>query len=112
LVLIANDVDRRTGHGCRLVPQDEGSFMIVKDKARLGALVHMKTAAVVCLTGVDKADQGQLSLCRILLWKFNNNPDLIQVGWRSWVSRPGQAHQRAKALAEEEAKKLASIGKA
>jgi hypothetical protein len=32
------------------VPQDEGSFMIVKDRLVLAPLVHMKTAAVVCLT--------------------------------------------------------------
>jgi ribosomal protein L7Ae-like RNA K-turn-binding protein len=42
--------------------------MIVKDKARLGALVHMNLAAVVCLTMVltTKADQGQLSLSQDL----------------------------------------------
>jgi len=63
LVLIANDVDplelvlwlpalcRKMG-----VP-----YMIVKDKARLGALVHQKTAAVVALTGVNKEDKNTLA---------------------------------------------------
>merc|ERR1712194_666894 len=54
-------------------------FMIVKDKARLGALVHQKTAAVVAITGVDKADAAQLDLLKNLaLEKYNNNKDLTR----------------------------------
>merc|ERR1712070_1362302 len=53
-------------------------FMIVKDKARLGALVHQKTAAAVCLAGVDKADASQLELLKNLAnEKYNSNADLL-----------------------------------
>lgn len=117
LVLIANDVNpvelviwmpvlcRKMG-----VP-----FMIVKDKARLGALVHQKTAAVVCLTAVDKPDASQLKLLQDLAnEKYNNNPDLI----RKWgggimgLKTQAKLEKRAKAMAAEEAKKLATLGKA
>jgi len=117
LVLIANDVDpielvlwlpalcRKMG-----VP-----FMIVKDKARLGALVHMKNAAAVCLTGVDKADESQLALLQgVAEEKFNKNAELV----RKWgggimgLKTQAKLDKRAKAMAAEEAKKLASLGKA
>jgi hypothetical protein len=64
-------------------------FMIVKDKARLGALVHQKKAACVCLAGVDRADEGQLKLLRNLaMVSFNNNAELIRKwGGGKWVSR-------------------------
>lgn len=90
-------------------------FMIVKDKARLGALVHQKTAAVVCLTAVDKADSSQLNLLKDLgNEKYNNNPDLL----RKWgggvmgLKTQAKLDKRAKSVAAEEAKKLASLGKA
>ena len=88
-------------------------FMIVKDKARLGALVHQKTAAVVCLTGVDKADSKQLDLLKNLaLEKYNNNTELV----RKWgggimgLKTQAKLDKRAKANAIEEAKKKASLG--
>lgn len=117
IVLIANDVNpvelvmwmpalcRKMG-----VP-----FMVVKDKARLGALVHQKTAACVALTGVDKADAGQLKLLQDLgLEKYNNNPELL----RKWgggimgLKTQAKLDKRAKAVAVEEAKKAATLGRA
>ena len=90
-------------------------FMIVKDKARLGALVHQKTAACLALTGVDKQDQAQLDLLKNLaMEKYNNNAELV----RKWgggimgLKTQAKLDKRAKALAVEEAKKLASLGKA
>jgi large subunit ribosomal protein L7Ae len=90
-------------------------FMIVKDKARLGALVHMKIASCLALTGVDKQDQAQLDLLKNLAEeKYNNNPELV----RKWgggimgLKTQAKLDKRAKAMAEEEAKKLASLGKA
>jgi len=115
LVLIACDVDpielvmwlpalcRKMG-----VP-----FMIVKDKARLGALVHQKTAAVVALTGVDKEDSSQLDLLKNLaVEKYNDNKELL----RKWgggimgLKTQAKLDKRAKAMAIEEAKKKASLG--
>jgi len=88
-------------------------FMIVKDKARLGALVHQKTAAVVAITGVDKEDSSELNLLKELaLEKYNNNRDLV----RKWgggimgLKTLAKLDKRAKAMAIEEAKKKASLG--
>lgn len=90
-------------------------FMIVKDKARLGALVHQKTAACLALTGVGKQDQSQLELLKNLaMEKYNNNAELV----RKWgggimgLKTQAKLDKRAKAVAIEEAKKLASLGRA
>lgn len=117
LVLIACDVDpiELVMWLPALCRKMEVPFMIVKDKARLGALVHQKTAAVVALTSVGKADASQLKLLQDLAnEKYNNNPELI----RQWgggimgLKTQAKLDKRAKALAAEEAKKLASLGKA
>ena len=86
-------------------------FLIVKDKARLGTLVHQKTSAVVALTGVNKEDEAQLKIFQDLaMEKFNGNADLT----RKWgggimgLKTQAKLDKRAKALAVEEAKKLAS----
>merc|ERR1711967_20799 len=81
LVLIACDVDpiELVMWLPALCRKMEVPFMIVKDKARLGALVHQKTAAVVCLTGVGKEDASQLNLLQNLaLEKFNDNVDHVR----------------------------------
>jgi large subunit ribosomal protein L7Ae len=117
LVLIACDVDpiELVMWMPALCRKMQVPFMIVKDKARLGALVHQKNAAVVCLTGVGKQDASQLNLLKELgLEKYNNNPDLV----RKWgggimgLKTQAKLDKRAKAMAVEEAKKLASLGKA
>ena len=115
LVLIACDVDpiELVMWLPALCRKMEVPFMIVKDKARLGALVHQKTAAVVAVTGVDKEDSNQLELLKNLaLEKYNDNKDLI----RKWgggimgLKTQAKLEKRAKALAIEEAKKKASLG--
>lgn len=117
LVLIACDVDPLEvvmwlPALCRKM---QVPFMIVKDKARLGALVHQKNAAVICLTSVGKEDESQLKLLQDLAKeKFNSNPELI----RRWgggimgLKTQAKLDKRAKAVAVEEAKKMASLGKA
>lgn len=87
-------------------------FAIVKDKARLGALVHQRNAAVVCLTNVNKADLSQMLLLKNLCSeKFNNNVDHI----RKWgggimgLKTQAKLDKRAKQVAVEEAKKAASL---
>jgi large subunit ribosomal protein L7Ae len=117
LVLIACDVDplELVMWMPALCRKMEVPFMIVKDKARLGALVHQKTAAAVCLTGVDKADAGQLQILQNLATeKYNDNAELL----RKWgggimgLKTQAKLDKRAKAMAVDEAKKLASLGKA
>lgn len=115
LVLIANDVDpiELVMWLPALCRKMDVPFMIIKDKARLGALVHQKTSAVVALTGVDKADQSQLDLLKSLAKeKYNDNTDLV----RKWgggimgLKTQAKLDKRAKAMAIEEAKKKASLG--
>lgn len=115
LVLIACDVDpiELVIWLPALCRKMDVPFMIVKDKARLGALVHQKTAAVVALTAVDKADQAQLDLLKNLaMEKYNKNNELT----RKWgggimgLKTQAKLDKRAKALAIEEAKKKASLG--
>lgn len=117
LVLIACDVDpiELVMWMPALCRRMDVPFMIVKDKARLGALVHTKTAACVALTSVGGEDKGQLNILKDLAReKFNNNPDLV----RKWgggvmgLKTKAKLEKRAKAMALEEAKKLASLGRA
>jgi len=114
LVLIACDVDPLElvlwlPALCRKM---EVPFLIVKDKARLGTLVHQKTSAVVALTGVNKEDESQLKIFQNLAdEKFNKNLDLV----RKWgggimgLKTQAKLDKRAKAVAAEEAKKAASL---
>lgn len=117
LVLIACDVDplELVMWLPALCRKMQVPFMIVKDKARLGALVHQKNAAVVALTGVGKADESQLNLLKDLaMEKYNKNSDLVKKwgGGIMGLKTQAKLDKRAKAVAAEEAKKLASLGKA
>merc|ERR1712085_224479 len=68
LVLIACDVDpvELVMWMPALCRKMDIPYMVVKDKARLGALVHQKTACCVCVTAVDKEDASQLNLLKDL----------------------------------------------
>mmetsp|Transcript_17918 Transcript_17918/g.21460 ORF Transcript_17918/g.21460 Transcript_17918/m.21460 type:complete len:261 (+) Transcript_17918:26-808(+) len=117
LVLIACDVDpvELVLWMPALCRKMDVPFMIVKDKARLGALVHLKTAACVALTGVSKEDSAQLNLLKNLAKeKFNDNTDLLKKwgGGIMGLKTQAKLDKRAKAMAIEEAKKLKSLGKA
>mmetsp|Transcript_14773 Transcript_14773/g.32656 ORF Transcript_14773/g.32656 Transcript_14773/m.32656 type:complete len:264 (-) Transcript_14773:81-872(-) len=113
LVLIANDVNPIE---CvvwlpALCRKMDVPFMIVKDKGRLGALVHQRTAAVVCLTNVNKQDMSQMELLKNLATeKYNNNTQLV----RKWgggimgLKTQAKLDKRAKEMAIEEQKKIAS----
>lgn len=63
LVLIAHDVDpiELVIWLPALCRKMEVPFAIVRGKARLGALTHKKTAAVVALTSVKKEDEAKLA---------------------------------------------------
>jgi len=114
LVCIANDVNPLELVLClpALCRKMDVPYMIVKDKARLGALVHQKTATVVALTGVSKGDVQQMNLLKSLaMEQYNNNIDLL----RKWgggvmgLKTQAKLDKRASAMAVEEAKKKASI---
>jgi len=117
LVLIANDVDpiELVVWMPALCRKMQVPFMIVKNKARLGALVHQKNAACVALTAVHKDDKAQLNLLKNLAKeKYNDNLDLV----RKWgggimgLKTLAKLDKRAKAMAIEEAKKAKSLGRA
>jgi len=66
LVIIAHDVDPIElvlwmPTACR---KKEIPFVIVKGKARLGKLVHKKTASCVAITGVNPKDEANFDLIR------------------------------------------------
>merc|ERR1711966_8656 len=114
LVLIACDVDpiELVMWLPALCRKMKVPFVIVKDKARLGTLVHQKTSAVIALTGVNKEDEAQLKIFQDLgVEKFNKNADLM----RKWgggimgLKTQAKLDKRAKAVAAEEAKKAASL---
>ena len=86
----------------------EVPYCIVKGKGRLGGLVHKKNAAVVALTKVDSADQGNFTKLQAgFKAQFNEN---TQIG-RTWGGgiMGGKTIKRLeireKARAAEEAKK-------
>ena len=96
-----------------LCRQMEVPFVIVKDKARLGALVHQKTAAAVAITGVEKGDEKALStLSSMAMEKYNNNSDLV----RKWgggimgLKTQAKLEKRAKQVEAEAAKLAKSKG--
>ena len=83
-------------------------FAFVKSKAKLGKIVHKKTATVVALTEVRKEDQAELeNLARSFKAQFNDNSELRKnwgegtVGMKSQHAR--EKHQRA--LETEQLKK-------
>jgi len=83
-------------------------FVIVKGKARLGALVHQKTASVVAITNVEKDDVKDLTnLSELALQSYNNNVELRrqwgggQLGSKAVVA----LRKRERALAKEQAVK-------
>ena len=66
LVLIANDVDplELVMWLPALCHKMGVAYAIVAGKAKLGALVHQKTATCVCLTGVNPQDEAALAACQ------------------------------------------------
>jgi len=104
LVLIAHDVDpielvvwlpalcRKVG-----VP-----YAIVKGKARLGKVVHKKTATVLALTAVEKGDEKQLdALQNTAKDQFNNNESIRRTWGGGELGKKSQAAARKKTKAAQ-----------
>ena len=110
MVCIANDVNPIELVVClpALCKKKEIPYCIVKNKARLGALAHKKTAAVVCLTKVNKEDSSKLqTLSANFKAKFNDDTKHTRTWGGGIMGLKTQAKlaKREKALAVELAKK-------
>ncbi|CAK75908.1 unnamed protein product (macronuclear) [Paramecium tetraurelia] len=110
LVLIAYDVDpiELVVWLPQLCRRQEVPFAFVKNKARLGALVHQKTATCVALTDVRKEDQAEFdNLARDLRQHYNENHELLRTIGGGQVGIKSRHQQEAikKAFELEELKK-------
>jgi len=106
LVVIAHDVDpiELVVWLPTLCRKLDVPYVIVKSKARLGALVHKKTASVIALTNVNKEDQKELStLTTLALDTFNRNADLRKSwgGQKLGAKSAAALRLREKAIAKE-----------
>merc|ERR1712048_928199 len=84
LVVIAHDVDpiELVLYLPALCRKQDVPFCFVKGKARLGKLVHRKTATVVCLTGVKQGDREALSqLVQVTRSTYNDKYEEMKKRW-------------------------------
>merc|ERR1712086_824227 len=83
LVVIAHDVDplELVLWLPALCRKKDVPYCIIKSKARLGQLVHKKTASCVALTTVRPEDKADLDkLANSFKQEYNENPDLRRMG--------------------------------
>ncbi|KAL5483800.1 hypothetical protein EMCRGX_G020215 [Ephydatia muelleri] len=110
LVVIAHDVDpiEIVVFLPALCRKMDIPYCIVKSKARLGALVHKKTATAVVLTQVKNEDKGSFNTIReAIKLNYNDRFDDIRKRWGGGVV--GEKAKAAKAKLEKlKAKELAS----
>jgi len=81
-------------------------YVIVKGKARLGTLVHKKTATAVCLADVQKEDKTELTnLAQIAKDLYNNNTEIRRTWGGGKLGNKSMAvvRRREKAIAKEQA---------
>jgi large subunit ribosomal protein L7Ae len=83
-------------------------YAVVKNKARLGQLVHQKTATAVALVGVNKGDKAELGQLISAINDFHagigeayNRPGGKKIGYKSAAK---VAKKQRAILAEEKAK--------
>lgn len=111
LVVIAHDVDpiELVVWLPTLCRKKDVPFCILKSKARLGALLHKKNAAVACLTSIRKEDKADFEiLAKTFKSQYNDNV-AVRRAWGGGVM--GQKSQnvqakKEKAIALEQAKKM------
>lgn len=83
-------------------------YCIINDKARLGALVHKRTAAVVALTDVRAEDKAELTnLVQAVHAKYNAKADEMRRSWGGGVM--GHKSTMAKTLKEKAKAKEVSL---
>lgn len=110
LVIIAADVDpiELVVYLPALCRKQGTPYMIVKSKAQLGKLVHMKNATAICLTKVEREHEHKLaSLVDLATSKFNDNKAALKTwgGGVMGLKTTRRLEIRAKQLAIDAAKK-------
>ncbi|OVA06266.1 Ribosomal protein L7A/L8 [Macleaya cordata] len=112
LVLIAHDVDpiELVVWLPALCRKMEIPYAIVKGKARLGAIVHKKTASALCLTSVKNEDKMEFSkIVEAIKANFNDKFDEHRKKWGGGImGSKSQAKTKAKErlLAKEAAQRM------
>lgn len=110
LVAIANDVDpiELVVWLPALCRKMDVPYVIVKNRGRLGTLVHQKRAAVVALTKVNGADAARLeSVTTMARAQFNDNADALRKwgGGKVGLKTQRKLEKREALIREELAKK-------
>jgi large subunit ribosomal protein L7Ae len=112
LVVIAHDVDpiELVVWLPALCRKMEIPYCIVKGKARLGTIVHKKTASVLCLTTVKNEDKMEFSrILEAIKANFNDKYDEYRKKWGGGImGSKSQAKTKAKerVLAKEAAQRM------
>ncbi|PQM43166.1 60S ribosomal protein L7a-1 [Prunus yedoensis var. nudiflora] len=112
LVVIAHDVDpiELVVWLPALCRKMEIPYCIVKGKSRLGAILHKKTAAALCLTTVKNEDKLEFSkILEAIKANFNDKYDEYRKKWGGGImGSKSQARTKAKEklLAKEAAQRL------
>ncbi|KAJ6424136.1 hypothetical protein OIU84_025003 [Salix udensis] len=112
LVAIAHDVDpiEVVVWLPALCRKMEIPYCIVKGKSRLGAIVHKKTASVLCLTTVKNEDKLEFSrILEAIKANFNDKYDEYRKRWGGGImGSKSQAKTKAKdkVLAKETAQRM------
>ncbi|GMI76683.1 hypothetical protein like AT3G62870 [Hibiscus trionum] len=112
LVVIAHDVDpiELVVWLPALCRKMEVPYCIVKGKARLGSIVHKKTASVLCLTTVKNEDKMEFSkILEAIKANFNDKYDENRKKWGGGImGSKSQARTKAKerVLAKEAAQRM------
>ncbi|GAB4860389.1 60S ribosomal protein L7a-1 [Ancistrocladus abbreviatus] len=112
LVVIAHDVDpiELVVWLPALCRKMEIPYCIVKGKARLGSIVHKKTASVLCLTTVKNEDKMEFSkVLEAIKASFNDKYDEYRKKWGGGImGTKSQARTKAKEklLAKEAAQRM------
>ncbi|KAK1282386.1 60S ribosomal protein L7a [Acorus calamus] len=93
-----------------VVKKMEIPYCIVKGKSRLGAIVHKKTASVLCLTTVKNEDKLEFSkILEAIKANFNDKFDEIRKKWGGGImgsKSQAKAKAKEKLLAKEAAQRM------
>ncbi|BAD88312.1 putative 60S ribosomal protein L7A [Oryza sativa Japonica Group] len=112
LVVIAHDVDpiELVVWLPALCRKMEIPYCIVKGKARLGSIVHKKTASVLCLTTVKNEDKLEFSkILEAIKSNFNDKFDEVRKKWGGGImgsKSQAKTKAREKLLAKEAAQRM------